>query len=333
MKWFVFFIELLSALNIYAQNPNSRDFERDIHSLTQHITQNLNDDSLKVEAIYNWVTSNIRYDTYFRRRLEGDTSLTQEPDYVIRSKRAVCIGFSKLIKEMCSISQIKAIIVEGTAKNDGGFRADPDGHAWNAVKINNSWYLLDATWGITSAQFTKKFFLSTPSVFIESHLPYDPLWQLMERPIGFECFTYNKNCSNNTYFNFRDSLSVWESLDSTSRGLNEANRIFNYNSKDIRALKQLGEFYTQNALKYYQEYMQIKQNYTNKKPIKSSKQVVETLLKQATQNLNQAKGFYERIIPLVKTKNYTDAHMNIDVINENLEIIEEEKAYVLKYFK
>jgi transglutaminase/protease-like cytokinesis protein 3 len=333
MKWILIFIELLTAFILPAQNLNLRDFEKNVHSLTLHITQNISDDSLKVEAIYNWVTSNIRYDTYFRRRLDGDSSLTQEPDYVIKSKRAVCIGFSKLIKEMCSIAQIKAKIIEGIAKNDGGFRADPDGHAWNVVKINNSWYFLDATWGITSPQFAKKFFLTTPSVFIESHLPHDPLWQLLEQPIAYECFTNNKNCSTAIYFNLKDSLSVWESLDSISRISNEAHRTINYNPKDIRALKQLGEVYAQNASKYYQEYMQIKQIFTHKKLITVSKQVVEELLKQAVQNLNQAKSFYERIIPLVKTNNYTDAHINIDVINENLNTIEEEKAYVLKYFK
>ena len=302
--------------------------------LTEKLIQNAANDSLKVAAIYDWITSNIQYDHTFRRRIEGDTTLTQEPDFVIESKKAVCIGYSKLVKEMCKIAGIQAVIVDGFVKSDGQ-SVENEGHAWNAVKINNSWYLLDATWDADNGFFSKKYFLAHPSVFQENHLPHDPLWQLVKQPLDFDCFINNKNCfnENKTLFNFKDSIAVWENLDSMSRAFNEAVRILNYNEKDVRAMRQLAEFYSNTALDFFKKYADIRQAVKEKKGANPKRDDLLMLLNAAANHLERAKEQYQRILPFAKRNRYTDAHINIEVMDENLANIESEKAYVLKYFK
>ncbi len=302
--------------------------------LTQKLVHNMANDSLKVAAIYNWITSNIQYDHSFRHRIEGDTTLTQEPDYVIESKKAVCIGYSKLVKEICRNAGIPAVIIEGFVKSDKG-NIENEEHAWNAVKINNNWYLLDATWGADNGFFSKKYFLADPSVFQENHLPHDPLWQLVTQPIDFDCFINNKNCfnENKSSFNFKDSIADWENLDSMSRAFNEAVRILNYNEKDLRAMRQLAEFYSNSALYFFKKYADIRQAVKEKKGTIPKRDALLMLLDAASTHLEKAKEQYRRILPFAKRNRYTDAHLNIEVMDENLANIESEKAYVLKYFK
>lgn len=301
---------------------------------TQKRIQELSDDSLKVAAMYNWITSNIQYDHSFRRRLEGDTTLTQEPHFVAKTKKAVCIGYAKLFKEMCRQIGVRAEIIHGYVKNNGRF-VENEEHAWNSVKINGNWYVLDATWGADNGFLAKKYFLADPSVFQENHLPHDPMWQMVEQPIGFDCFINDKNCYNNrkSKFNFRDTLAVWENMDSMSRAMNEALRILDYNTKDIGAMRQLAEYYSNSALNAFKKYAQIRQAVKEKKGTIPKRDEVLSLLNEAAKNLEQAKQQYQRIIPFAKRNRYTDAHMNVELMDENLSNIESEKIYVLKYFK
>ncbi len=305
-----------------------------VQQLTLKLTENIVNDSLKVAAIYRWITDNVVYDRQFRKRVEGDSTLTQEPDYVVTNKKAVCVGFSKLFKEMCTLLGIPTVIVEGFTKGDER-HIDSDEHAWNVVKIHNNWYLVDATWGSSSTISAKKYFLTDPSVFVETHLPHDPLWQLLNQPIGFDCFMYGKKCYDSSFsqFNVKDSIYVWSSLDSLTKNYNEATRILQYNPTDIRAMRQLAEFYSYNALESFKQYAQIRQDIKNKIRQPENKQAVLVLLDSATVNLEKAKEQYQRILPFAKKNRYTDAHMNIDVMNENLANIEQEKAFVMKYFK
>lgn len=331
---YIIFLFLLNFASITAQKNASFQQEPSIEDLTRLLTQNIANDSLKVVAIYDWITVNIQYDRYFRRRIEGDTTLTQEPDYVVKSKKAVCIGYAKLVTEMCHLANISAVIIEGFAKGDGQ-NVDTDEHAWNAVKINKNWYLIDATWGSSGSFYAKKYFLSPPSVFVETHLPHDPIWQLSDQVIGFECFMNGKNCGSDKkrIFQYQDSLAVWATLDSFSQSYNEATRILNYNPKDIRAMRQLAEYYGKTAMAFFSRYAQIRQEVKDKIRQPDNQQSVLQLLESASENLLKAKEQYQRILPFAKKNRYTDAHMNIDLIEENLANIEHEKAFVLKYFR
>jgi transglutaminase/protease-like cytokinesis protein 3 len=69
-------------------------------------------------------------------------------------------------------------------------------HAWNAVRIEGQWRLLDSTWGAgylsPAGEFVRAFnahyFLTPPELFIYDHLPEDPQWQLLDPPISMQRF-------------------------------------------------------------------------------------------------------------------------------------------------
>lgn len=136
-----------------------------VDDITKSLTQGISNDSLKVVRIYDWVTKNISYEQRFlRNRVEGDTILYQEPYNVVVRKKAICMGYAKLVKAMCSEVGIASEIVTGLTK-DIHNQLDKEEHAWNAVKINGEWYLLDATWGASSYERAQKYFLPPPQYF------------------------------------------------------------------------------------------------------------------------------------------------------------------------
>ena len=119
MRGLLIVIIMVYHLGVCAQTTSalplikSSDGQHDLTTLTLDITANLSSDSLKLVAIYKWITSNIVYDNSFRRRIEGDTTLTQEPYNVIKFKKAVCIGYSKLVRAMCQELGIPCMVIEG----------------------------------------------------------------------------------------------------------------------------------------------------------------------------------------------------------------------------
>lgn len=99
------------------------------------------DDFDKVLAIYDYLTTNIVYDTNVYNDLEN-SSYDHESFHLesaLLKNQAVCDGISKALSALCGFVGIETERVIGTI---GG-----TGHAWNKVKVDNEWYVIDATWG------------------------------------------------------------------------------------------------------------------------------------------------------------------------------------------
>ena len=55
--------------------------------------------------------------------------------------KSVCAGYADAFSVLCEVSELESARISGPTKEDG------DGpHAWNMVKINGDWYLVDTTW-------------------------------------------------------------------------------------------------------------------------------------------------------------------------------------------
>ena len=155
-------------------------------------------DADKARAIYRWITDRIDY-----RFEAAPARATQDekPISVLRSRRAVCEGYSDLFVSLARLSGLEAETIPGRSKGVGYEAGDslegrlPD-HAWNAVKIDGTWRLLDCTWGAGAldqdGRYRKRFepyyFLTPPEEFLLAHYPVDPKWQLVAEPISLSDF-------------------------------------------------------------------------------------------------------------------------------------------------
>ncbi|XP_078534843.1 kyphoscoliosis peptidase-like isoform X2 [Lissotriton helveticus] len=170
-----------------------------IQKLVCLITEDSQTDLEKVRAIWIWLCHNIRYD------VDGFFGLSEkihEPLDVLRSGRGVCAGYASLFKEMCSEIGMTCQEVSGYSRGAGyrqgqNCQQQKSNHMWNAIKLEDDWYLLDACWGAGTVDLKNKlfiprydgfFFLTDPLEFIETHWPDDPEWQLLQPLVSFQEF-------------------------------------------------------------------------------------------------------------------------------------------------
>jgi hypothetical protein len=166
--------------------------EQSVPALAAYLAQAGPDDLTRARALFRWVTRHIEYDVAgFRTANYGDLS----PEGVLRRRASVCEGYAHLTEALGAAMRLQVEVVNGWSKGYGyrpGQRFDgPTNHTWNAVRIDGQWRLMDPTWGAgyldERMQFVRRFqehyFLTAPDAFVFDHLPQDPRWQLLERPV------------------------------------------------------------------------------------------------------------------------------------------------------
>jgi hypothetical protein len=174
------------------------DPEKWLDSLASFLTRGLHSDSHKVRAIHDWVTVNVRYDTTC---LPSGSAGDQRIADVLRTRRSACGGYANLFGELCRLAGLTCVTVRGYARG-AGFRVFGQQvpgrfeHAWNAVMVDGSWRLVDATWdagwfrdGVVYEQhYSTDYLFPDPAWLVYTHLPADPAWQLLVRPVSTDEF-------------------------------------------------------------------------------------------------------------------------------------------------
>lgn len=138
--------------------PSTRGLERNPYLLVNKLTEDKKSEIEKFDAIFTWVTKNIRYNYY--AYLSPTGAGIPRIKWILKYKTGICIDYAFLMDTLCQLAGIKNISVYGYAKDDLFDVHDSiymDNHAWNAVKLNNYWYLYDVTWssGQYKWQYTK----------------------------------------------------------------------------------------------------------------------------------------------------------------------------------
>lgn len=207
-----------SELDIHAQKAPA-SAKKDLTKLAQYLTQSATNDYDKVRAIYIWITHNIKYDI---KAFQKGKIQVQSVHETLKKRKGVCEHYSRLFVALCKEVNIDAFFIPGYSKGITYDEKDPfyiADHAWNAVKINQEWHLVDATWGSgytelrTSKirmllyqlfkipyipqkhQFIQKpndfWFLTKPYEMVKTHLPINPIWQLRDCPVPIAIFEQN----------------------------------------------------------------------------------------------------------------------------------------------
>ena len=211
-----------SIVDLYPEKFNSID------AFAAKVESDFKTDLEKVRAVYYWVSNNIRYnykdyDNRFNRR-GTSISYQDEEDYqrrlynlerkyaerVLKSKKAICEGYSQLLRFTYEVLNIECEVISGFAKNSPteiGIMQESTNHAWNAVKIDGNWKFIDATWSTGNDRgnpnefnFNDTYFFIKPDHLIWSHFPEDEKWQLLEKPVTQASFFY-KPIVYKSYFN------------------------------------------------------------------------------------------------------------------------------------
>ncbi len=212
--------------------------EASVDSLASYLVAPAKNEREKARSIFRWVTENIDYnvDGFFTGSFAGTSSKD-----VLKSRKSVCDGYSDIFSSLASSAGLEVVRIAGYGKGYGYLPGEnlsgPSNHAWNAVKINGSWYLIDCTWGAgyidDNKKYVRKFddyyFMTPPSEFIYGHFSEDSRWQLLEHPLSKSEF--EKQAFLKPEF-FKYGLKLDDRLEGTIRADNGVN-ISIYVPKDV----------------------------------------------------------------------------------------------------
>jgi hypothetical protein len=182
-------------------------------SIADYIAANFKSENEKLRASFFWVASNISYDVANMENIEFSDTSEQKIDKTLNTRKGVCIHYAELFNAIVSQLGFESVIIEGYTKQFGKVAALS--HAWCAVKSEGKWWLFDPTWGagsVNNGVFTKKlnnfYFKTPPKAMLETHMPFDYLWQLSRYPISNAEFISGKVVANpaKLVFNFADEI-------------------------------------------------------------------------------------------------------------------------------
>ena len=216
--------------------------------IASYITKNFDADDKKVRAIYVWVAANIKYDSDSLHRIILNEDREKLITTALKRRRGVCENFASIFNDICAKIGLRSFVIEGYTRQNGS--VDRSTHAWCAAFIDKKWVLYDPTWdadnisrGRYSEPLRTNYFQITPSDFIHSHMPFDPMFQFLDYPISYKDFNRG-NIQMNTrssYFNYIDSINLYEKLDPLHKYLGAVSRIEKNGTPDAKVNTKLSQ--------------------------------------------------------------------------------------------
>ena len=122
-----------------------------IISIAEQLTADKTTDYEKVLALHDWICSYMYYDV---DSLASDEAPPYYATDIVKSRKAVCLGFATLMASLCRSIDIPCNVVSGyalgvgndTAWTDISIATDEQNHAWNEVYVDGRWMIVDTTW-------------------------------------------------------------------------------------------------------------------------------------------------------------------------------------------
>lgn len=326
--------------------PKSKTYSTD--SIAGYINTNFANDLEKTRAVYTWITSNIEYSKdsmYYFRNGTDDPEIIMTA--ILRRRKGVCENYASLFANILVKCGVNAVPVTGFTKINGF--VNHTGHGWAAVLVNKDWLLCDPTWDAGYNSY--HHFLVSPSEFINTHMPFDPLWQLLEHPvtnIEFEKGFYHSK-KNEPVFNYNDSITAYlqsdtmQQLEATARRMKAAGIVnddlqvwYAYNQMKVNIVYQEENMRLFNeavadlnsAKKLFNEFVQYRNNHFKParldEDIKAMFSNIEILVSSSYKKMNNVGK---------KAENY---QYDTDGLKENLDVfsgkVKDQQVFLQQYF-
>lgn len=202
------------AGGIVTRNPISipDSISRSSAAIARFVQQKYTTKEEQLPVLYNWVVNNIRYEVdssyYFNWSVDADAKIAA----TLRRRSGVCENFAALFADLANKIGVPAYVVHGYA--EGGGRSSNVAHSWCAVQLGDNWHLCDPTWDAVSPK-DMHYFLMDAREFVATHIPFDPIWQLLEKPVGYDA----GESHSRTKFNYKDSIKTFLTSDSLQQFL------------------------------------------------------------------------------------------------------------------
>jgi len=195
-------------------------FNQSIDSVSNYIKSNFQTEGDKIRAVFYWTANTISYDADNMFEVKFDEKLQERISRAFTNKKGTCFDYANIFNQLATAVGIKSVVVNGYTKWNK-IKVDNLSHSWNAARIDNKWYLFDPTWGsgyVINGIFTRRLdndnFKVDPELMINTHMPFDYLWQLRDYPITNQEFIEGVYAGDNSKqkFDFANEIERSESL-------------------------------------------------------------------------------------------------------------------------
>lgn len=163
--------------------------------IAAYLSLDLKTDTEKARALYIWLSRNIQYNLSQKNAEISYSSVDEIIDEALKTRLGVCQHYAELFHAMAQSVGLETFLITGYTRNKAGDISDL-GHAWNGIAIDSKHYLMDVTWaagyeqnGKYVHQFRDEYFLISPENMIQSHMPFDPVFQFLNNPVNNKEFT------------------------------------------------------------------------------------------------------------------------------------------------
>lgn len=172
-----------------------------IATVGAYLKEQFPDKKQRVKAIHDFVAMRLVYDEAALKAILARDFRTVPPqtaEAVFAARTGVCEGYARLMTAIGAAANVEIKYVTGYIRDssrrvaigdDASIKATLQGygHAWNAVLLDGEWHLIDTTWDDPTGSdkpVRSTYLFTPPKLFAYDHLPEDPAWQLVMKPIS-----------------------------------------------------------------------------------------------------------------------------------------------------
>ena len=179
------------------------EYTKKVDTFAEYINRKFKGDEAKMRAIYVWMTHRMAYNVFTTFTSRNEVySEEKEVQETLSTRKGVCRQFALLFKTLAGKVGIKAYLIDGYGKS--GNVVLPEVHEWCVAQVNGEWYFFDPTYDtgyIEDYRFVSApddvYFKQLPERFIQTHMPFDPLWQFLKRPYSYsDCLLYTSDAAD-----------------------------------------------------------------------------------------------------------------------------------------
>ncbi|MBV9963817.1 MAG: hypothetical protein JO072_16360 [Parafilimonas sp.] len=200
--------------------------------IASYINAKFKNDADKIRAIFIWTATNIQYDIENIYAINFYESEEDKINKALANRKGICQNYAAVFNDVCIKTGIKSFVIDGYTRQSGFTDYIP--HQWCVAYVDTSWVMVDPTWGsgyVSGGTFHKRidnnYFKVHPAMLIKTHMPFDYLWQFLNYPVTNQEFYEGKTGENKQkpFFNFTDSIALYEQQSRIEQLQNEARRI------------------------------------------------------------------------------------------------------------
>lgn len=146
----------------YETKNQTKKLDTKIQSVLKKLGVSKMTDYGKAKAIHDYIVETVTYDSDLKKFSAYDAMF---------KKSTVCNGYALLFYKMALEAGLECKYITGIGITDN----QQTNHAWNIVKLNKKWYLVDVTWDdpINGTKIYYDYFLKGSKTYSSDHYPAD----------------------------------------------------------------------------------------------------------------------------------------------------------------